>query len=104
MSKKMVDVLCGGTVFTLILQARKRNIDAGDRYVVNGDGFSEPSILFALGRIVDPSRKYPSRTEQDTLRTDTSSYKSCKNNAEIFFHSETLEIRLISTRELKMII
>lgn len=59
-------VLCGGTYFTLILQAKKHDN--------NNDKILEGDVLKGLINIINPDYK---KLEGNTFRTLTSQYKSC---------------------------
>jgi len=71
-------VLCGGTFFALVLEARrqrtcKRSVLAGEL-----DGLSQPETLAGLGRVVNPD--YVEPKNKDSFSTNVSDYKSCENN------------------------
>lgn len=71
-------ILCGGTFFTLILEARKQRTSKRSQYAGELDGLSQPDILTGLGRIVFP--EYVEPKNKDTYSTNVSDYKSCENN------------------------
>jgi hypothetical protein len=71
-------ILCGGTFFTLILEARKQRTSKRSQYAGELDGLSQPDILTGLGRVVLP--EYVEPKNKDTYSTNVSDYKSCENN------------------------
>lgn len=78
MTNNAYPVLCGGTFFALVLEARrqrtcKRSILAGEL-----DGLSQPETLTGLGRVVYP--EYAEPKNKDSFSTNVSDYKSCDNN------------------------
>ena len=54
--------LCGGTYFTLLLQALKQRTSARGRVVSERDGLSNPEVLSGLIRWLTPNFRSPSRT------------------------------------------
>lgn len=79
-------VLCGGTFFTLVLEARNQRTSRRSQYVGELDGLSQPETLAGLGRVVYP--EYSEPKNKDTFSTNVSDYKSCENNGtNLFFCS-----------------
>lgn len=46
--------LCGGTFFTLLLEARKPRYGVREHYMGDTDGLSEPETLIGLAKIIVP--------------------------------------------------
>ncbi len=78
MSKTAYPVLCGGTFFTLLLEARQARSGKKEQLYGKKDGLSEPETLAGLLRVMYPEYKQPSG--ESVFRTNTSDYKTCKNN------------------------
>ena len=71
-------VLCGGTFFTLVLEARKQRTCKRSLHAGELDGLSQPDTLAGLGRVVNPD--YVEPKNKDSFSTNASDYKSCENN------------------------
>lgn len=71
-------VLCGGTFFTLVLEARKQRICKRSQYPSELDGLAQTETLAGLGRVVNP--EYTEPKNKDSFSTNVSDYKSCENN------------------------
>lgn len=82
MSDKPIYRLCGGTFFSLLLQARKSKRSANDHKSGYKDDFDEKSMLAALIKVAFPM--FDPGTG-DTMKTYTSKYKSCTSSVENFF-------------------
>lgn len=67
-------VLCGGTFFTLVLQARKPGTSSRNHANGKKNNFQEKDLLEALAKIVIPE------LEKDIPRSSCSEFKSCKKN------------------------
>ena len=78
MSNIVYPVLCGGTFFTLILEARNQRTSKRSQHAGELDGLSQPETLAGLGRVVYP--EYSEPKNKDTFSTNVSDYKSCENN------------------------
>lgn len=59
MSNIVYPVLCGGTFFTLVLEARRQRTSKRSQHAGELDGLSQPKTLAGLGRVV-----YPEYAEQ----------------------------------------
>jgi hypothetical protein len=70
--------LCGGTFFTLLLEARKQRTSQRSRYDGEQDGLSQPEILAGLGKVVYP--EYTPPKSKRTFTTNANSYKSCTDD------------------------
>ncbi|MHB1654734.1 MAG: hypothetical protein ACYCVD_20190 [Desulfitobacteriaceae bacterium] len=71
-------VLCGGTFFTLVLEARNQRTSKRSQHAGELDGLSQPETLAGLGRVVYP--EYAEPKNKDTFSTNVFDYKSCENN------------------------
>ena len=74
--------LCGGTYFTLLLQALKQRTNARGRVASERDGLSNPEVLSGLIRVVNPEFLSPSK---ETFKTNTSNYMKCKISSGTYF-------------------
>ena len=70
--------LCGGTFFTLLLQARKQRTAARKNAIGEKDGLNDSDVLEGLIRVAFPDYISPAGR---SLRTHTSSYKACRLSA-----------------------
>lgn len=70
--------LCGGTFFTLLLQARKPRMGVRKHYMGESDGLSDPSALIALIKVMIPDYIAPTTTMMGTFKGNTSDFKTCK--------------------------
>lgn len=77
--------LCGGTFFTLLLQARKPRKGIRQRYMSAKDGLSEPEMLIALAKVVLPDFSAPIDSMEATIKGNAFDYKSCKNAGGTYF-------------------
>ena len=77
--------LCGGTFFTLLLQARKPRKGIREHYLGTSDGLSEPEMLIALAKIVMPDFSEPLDSMEATIKGNAFDYKSCKNAGGTYF-------------------
>ncbi|HMM01095.1 MAG TPA: hypothetical protein PKC96_07215 [Bacilli bacterium] len=68
-------ILCGGTVFTLVLEARRQRTSQRSRYEGEQDGLSQTETLAGLGRVV--YTEYEPPKNRQTFRTNVNAYKSC---------------------------
>jgi hypothetical protein len=71
-------VLCGGTFFTLILEARGQRTSQRSRYEGEQDGLSQPDTLAGLGKVVYP--EYDAPKNKRTFTTNANAYKSCADD------------------------
>ena len=88
--------LCGGTFFTLILQALKQRVGAREGYLRESDGMSEPEVLMGLFRVVNPDFQY---LDKKTLKSATDGFKSCKAKSNVYLpYGDTQEVRAFDSR------
>lgn len=79
MAKKENLRLCGGTFFTLLLEARKQLLGANEHYAGKKDGLTEYETLIGLARVIRSDLATPMPTEIKTIQGNASEYKKCKN-------------------------
>ena len=79
--------LCGGTFFTLVLQALRQRIKAREHYAGDSDGLSDPEVLVGLIKVINPDYTDPGK---ENLKTIVNNYKVCKtsNSAYLPFNDE----------------
>ena len=81
--------LCGGTFFTLLLEARKQLLGANEHYAGKKDGLTEYETLIGLARVIRSDLATPMPTEIKTIQGNASEYKKCKNAGGGYFPFET---------------
>ena len=89
-------VICGGTFFTMVLEARKQRTCKRSLYAGELDGLSQPETLAGLGRVVNPD--YVEPKNKDSFSTNASDYKSCENNGTNLAFLFTQEVLSFDTR------
>lgn len=79
--------LCGGTFFTLVLQALRQRMKAREHYAGDSDGLSDPEVLVGLIKVINPDYADPGK---ENLKGTTNNYKACKtsNSAYLPFDDE----------------
>ena len=70
--------LCGGTVFTLILEARQQRYGVREHFAGDSDGLSEMDTLIGLAQVMVPDLKRPAKTREDVVQGNTTEFKICK--------------------------
>ena len=78
MANRAYPVLCGGTYFTLILEARRQRTSQRSRYEGEQDGLSQPDTLTGLGKVV--YTEYTPPSNKQTFRTNVNAYKTCADD------------------------
>ena len=53
--------LCGGTFFTLVLQALRQRMKAREHYSGDSDGLSDPEVLVGLIKVINPDYADPGK-------------------------------------------
>ena len=71
-------VLCGGTFFTLILEARGQRTNQRGRYEGEQDGLSQTNTLAGLGMVV--YNEYTPPSNKQTFRTNVNAYRTCADD------------------------
>jgi len=67
--------LCGGTFFTLVLQALRQQMKAREHYSGDSDGLSDPEVLVGLIKVINPDYTDPGK---ENLKVTANNYKACK--------------------------
>lgn len=70
--------LCGGTFFTLLLQARKQRTKAREHRQGERDGLSDTDMLVGLIKVLYPDYTEPTPSTIGTFKTNTSDFKACR--------------------------
>lgn len=78
MANRAYPVLCGGTYFTLILEARRQRTSQRSRYKGEQDGLSQPDTLTGLGKVV--YTEYTPPSNKQTFRTNVNAYRTCADD------------------------
>ena len=90
--------LCGGTFFTLLLQARKQRTAARKNAVGEKDGLNDSDVLEGLIRVAFPDYISPAGR---SIRTHTSSYKACRLSANEYLPFDKEELIHTFDHEIK---
>lgn len=99
MAKKENLRLCGGTFFTLLLEARKQLLGANEHYAGKKDGLTEYETLIGLARVIRSDLATPMPTEIKTIQGNASEYKKCKNAGGGYFpFSDKTALRVFDER------
>lgn len=99
MTKNENQQLCGGTFFTLLLQARKPRMGVREHYKGASDGLSDPDTLIALIRVVVPDYMELKPSMLRTFKGNTSEFKSCKISRSAYLpFDETAEVSAFDRR------
>lgn len=69
--------LCGGTFFTLVLQALRQRMKAREHYTGDSDGLSDPEVLVGLIKVINPDYADPGK---ENLKGTANNYKACKTS------------------------
>lgn len=78
MTKGEYPRLCGGTFFTLLLEARRQRTKARERFKGEHDGLSNADILVGLIKVMNPNYIEPTQTTKRTFKTNASEFRACK--------------------------
>lgn len=88
--------LCGGTFFTLVLQALRQRMRAREHYKGESDGLSDPEVLMGLIKVINPDYQ---EIDRKTLKSKTNEYKACKTSGGTYLpFGDTQEIRAFDDR------
>ena len=89
--------LCGGTFFTLTLQALKQRMGAREHYNSESDGMSDPEVLMGLFKVVNPDFQ---ELDKKKLKGAADGFKSCKSKSSVYLpFGDTQEIRAFDKRK-----
>jgi hypothetical protein len=75
--------LCGGTFFTLLLEARGQRTAKRDNAFGSTDGLSQPELLIELVKIIKPAFNPP--LKNSTLKKNVGGYRRCEDNGGSYF-------------------
>lgn len=78
--------LCGGTFFTLLLQARQQRARAREHRKGERDGLAETDVFASLIKIMNTEYAGPSAATKAMFKTNVSEYKSCRASASSRIH------------------
>lgn len=73
--------LCGGTYFTLVLQALRGRMKAREHYSGDSDGLSDPEVLVGLIKVINPDYPDPGK---ENLKGTVNNYKACKTSSSTY--------------------
>lgn len=76
-------VLCGGTFFSLLLNAGKSRTSKRGNTKGETDGLSQPELLIELVKVIKP--KFDPPEKESTLKKNVSNYRQCKDNGGSYF-------------------
>lgn len=74
--------LCGGTFFTLVLQALQQRMNTREHYDGDSDGLSDPEVLVGLIKVINSAYIDPGK---EKLKTIVNNYKRCETSTSIYF-------------------
>ena len=74
--------LCGGTFFTLTLQALKQRMGAREHYMCESDGMSDPEVLMGLIKVINPDFEV---LDKKKIKGITNDFKSCRSTKSTYF-------------------
>lgn len=73
--------LCGGTFFTLILQALRQRMNAREHYSGDSDGLTDPEVLVGLLKVINSAYEDPGK---EKLKTIANNYKRCETSTSTY--------------------
>ena len=82
MSTNDFPCLCGGTFFTLVLQALRQRMSAREHYSGDSDGLSDAEVLVGLIKVIHPDYADPGK---EKLKTIANNYKRCETSTSVYF-------------------
>ena len=82
MSTNDFPCLCGGTFFTLVLQALRQRMSAREHYSGDSDGLSDAEVLVGLIKVIHPDYAVPSK---EKLKTIANNYKRYTASTSAYF-------------------
>lgn len=88
--------LCGGTFFTLTLQALRQRMGAREHYNSESDDLSDPEVLMGLFKVVNPDIQ---ELRKKKLKGAADGFKSCKAKSSVYLpFGSTREIHTFDKR------
>lgn len=82
MEKVVNQRLCGGTFFTLLLEARKLGVGSREHYNVKNVSLTETDTLIGLIKIIVPEYN-ENKLKPESFKVFTTNYKSCKKSTTV---------------------
>ena len=90
--------LCGGTFFTLVLQALRQRMSAREHYSGDSDGLSDAEVLVGLIKVINPDYADPGK---EKLKTIANNYKRCTASTSAYFPFDDDQIVSVFDRSVK---
>lgn len=88
--------LCGGTFFTLVLQALRPRMKTREHYKGDSDGLTDPEVLAGLIQVANPDYSDPGK---EVLKTPANNYKACRVSTGAYLpFDDSQMIRAFDTR------
>lgn len=81
MGNKKIPYLCGGTLFFLLVQAKKPRAKAREREKGISDGLKDPAMMEGLIRAITGNSSY---AYADSLKKNTSQFRECRIDGSIY--------------------
>lgn len=81
MENKKIPYLCGGTLFFLLVQAKKPRVRAREREKGISDNLSDPAMMGGLIQAITGDKSY---AYKDSLKKNTSQFRECRINGSIY--------------------
>ena len=73
--------LCGGTFFTLVLQALRQRMKAREHYAGDSDGLSDSEVMVGLIKVINLDYVDPGKGK---LKTIVNNYKRCETSTSAY--------------------
>ena len=90
--------LCGGTFFTLVLQALRQRMSAREHYSGDSDGLSDAEVLVGLIKVINPDYADPGK---EKLKTIANNYKRCTASTSAYFPFDDDQIVFVFDRSVR---
>lgn len=81
MTNKKIPYLCGGTLFFLLVQAKKPRAKAREREKGISDGLKDPAMMEGLIRAITGNSAY---AYADSLKKNTSQFRECRIDGSVY--------------------
>ena len=81
MINKKIPYLCGGTLFFLLVQAKKPRAKARERENGTSDGLKDPAMMKGLIQAITGNNSY---AYSDSLKKNTSQFRECLINGSVY--------------------
>lgn len=92
MTNKKIPYLCGGTLFFLLVQAKKSRTKAREREKGISDGLQDPAMMKGLIQAITGNSSY---AYSESLKKNTSQFRECQTNGSTYipFHDSATASR-----------